>query len=63
MNSLFASDDFDNPIHYFLDDSLFFDLDPQKEKMANFFVMNNTASLQDDLLQLGQSNDFNYYSI
>ena len=50
VNSLFAGDDFDSPIHYFLDDSLFFDLNPDYQKMANFFVMNNSASLQDDLL-------------
>jgi hypothetical protein len=31
--------------------------------MANLFVMNNSASLHDEILQLGSPNEFNYHAV
>jgi hypothetical protein len=38
VNSMFAQDSYDKPIQYFIDDQLFFELDPNLSKKANFFV-------------------------
>lgn len=38
VNSHFHFEDFQNPIEYYIDDSLFFELESQKSKKANFFV-------------------------
>lgn len=35
---MFALDDYENPIKYFIDDSLFFELDPKVSKKANFYI-------------------------
>ena len=39
INSLFDATDFINPVKTFIDDSLFFELDPTRAKKANFFIM------------------------
>lgn len=54
-NNLFAIDNYEQPIQPFIDDQLFFELDPDISKRANFFIQSQTASLEDDILQLGQS--------
>ena len=38
INSLFALDDFENPVQPYIDDSLFFELDTTKIKKANLFI-------------------------
>ena len=38
INNYFASDDFEDPIKPFIDDQLFFELDPTVTKKANFFI-------------------------
>jgi hypothetical protein len=38
VNSMFASDSYDKPIQYFIDDQVFLELDPSLSKKANFFV-------------------------
>ena len=60
-NTYFASDDFENPIKNYIDDQLFFDIDPRVSKKANLFVMNQEASLEDDILQFGQSKDLTFH--
>jgi hypothetical protein len=42
---MFVSGDFENPQQTFIDDQLFFDLDPRVTKKANFFVQWNQANL------------------
>lgn len=38
VNSLFLVDNYVDPILHYIDDSLFFELDPTKIKKANFFI-------------------------
>lgn len=38
VNSMFALDDYVSPIKYFIDDSLFFELDSRFAKKANFVI-------------------------
>ena len=45
---------FEQPIQYFIDDSLFFQLESDKEKKANFYVMKGEMEMQDSIFQLGQ---------
>ena len=45
VNSLFDSTNFGNPVEFFIDDSLFFNLDASKSKYANFYVQLSEASL------------------
>lgn len=46
---MFVLDDYTKPIKYFIDDSMFFEIDSKISKKANFFVQNSQASLQDEI--------------
>lgn len=37
-NTMFVADDFEQPLQPFIDDQLFFELDPRVTKKANFFI-------------------------
>lgn len=50
-------------MHPFIDDQLFFEIDPSVSKKANFYVQNAEASLEDTLLQLGWSEDINFHQV
>jgi len=54
INTLFDFNDYTSPIKRFIDDSLFWELEPQRVKKANFFVKQSEAELEDDFIQLGQ---------
>jgi hypothetical protein len=41
---------YDKPVRQFLDDSLFFHIESQREKKANFYVMKAEIQLEDDLI-------------
>lgn len=60
VNSYFDFNDFVTPIKNYIDDSLFFDLEPDRVKQANFYVMQSQVQLQDAYLQYGQSNQFSF---
>jgi len=49
VNTLFDFNDYDAPIQRFIDDSLFWELEPDRIKKANFFVKKSEAELEDDL--------------
>lgn len=53
INSYFDFSDYDQPIKYFIDDSLFFLMEANRQKKANFYIMKAEASLEDSLFQLG----------
>lgn len=38
VNTMFALEDYVAPLQKFIDDSLYFNIDPSKSKRANFFV-------------------------
>jgi hypothetical protein len=50
INTYFDFNDYDDPIKYFIDDSLFWNLEPTRVKYTNFYIMKAEAELQDDLL-------------
>ena len=54
VNSYFDFLNYEQPIQYFIDDSLFFQLESDKEKKANFYVMKGEMEMQDNIFQLGQ---------
>jgi hypothetical protein len=47
VNTMFVTDDYEQPFHNYIDDSVFFELDPSVIKKANFLVQKSEASLQD----------------
>lgn len=54
VNKYFDTKDFsENPISSFIDDSLFWPLESQRAKKANFYIMKGNAQLSDALFQLG----------
>ena len=53
INSYFDFRDYERPIKQFIDDSLFFQMESQREKLANFYVMKGETQLEDQLFQLG----------
>ena len=56
-------DNFVQPVQYFLDDSFFWDLSPGLRKKTDVFVQKNEAILIDEFLQLGQSQQVQFYKI
>ena len=60
VNNYFDYGDFKTPVKPFIDDSLFWELESNKAKKANFYVMKSEANLEDELFQLGQTNDFEF---
>lgn len=63
INTMFAQDNFEEPLQPFIDDQLFFEVDPKLSKKANFYIQSQTASLEDDLIQLGQSKDLEFHQV
>jgi len=50
-------------VKQFIDDRYFIELEPNRQKMANIYLMLSQASLQDDYVQLGQETDINFIEI
>lgn len=63
VNSYFDFTDYDNPIKYFIDDSLFLQMESQRQKRANMYVMKAETQLEDQLFQLGQQNKIEFPQI
>ena len=63
VNQMFALENYDQPIFSFIDDQLFFELDPTVSKRANFFIQRQVYELEDTLVQLGQKVEDEYFQI
>ncbi|TNV73470.1 hypothetical protein FGO68_gene12963 [Halteria grandinella] len=50
-------------IKQYIDDRFFIEIDPTRSKKANIFLMKSEANLQDDYIQLGQSDDIDFVEI
>ncbi|TNV83939.1 hypothetical protein FGO68_gene12436 [Halteria grandinella] len=50
-------------IKQYIDDRFFLELDPTRSKKANIFLMKSEADLQDDYVQLGQSDGIKFVEI
>jgi hypothetical protein len=53
INTVFAIDDFDSPLQPFIDDQMFFDINPKNSKRANFYVQDQKAELEDGYFSIG----------
>lgn len=60
VNSYFDFSDYEEPIKYFIDDSLFFQMESQRQKRANLYVMKAQTQLEDQLFQLEQLNEIEF---
>eukprot|EP00347_Sterkiella_histriomuscorum_P017701 403348330 len=47
----------------FIDDSLFFELESNRIKKANFYIQSQEAELEDDLIQFGQSKVVEFHQV
>eukprot|EP00347_Sterkiella_histriomuscorum_P013629 403363988 len=63
INTYFDFNDFVSPIKYFIDDSLFWDIEVSQHKKANFYVQLQQAQLQDEFLQLGQQEEMQFHQV
>ncbi len=63
VNSMFEQDSFTEPIKNFIDDQVFFEIDPNQSKKANFYVQKQSVQLEDDIIQLGQSKELSFYQV
>ena len=61
INSYVNLYDYNQPIHYFIDDGLYWDLVPNMRKWTNVYLRENTASFQDDFFQI-RGPDISTYS-
>ena len=62
-NTYFDFSNYDDPIQHYLDETFFWDLLPGFRKKTDIFVRQNEVSLIDDLVQLGQSNETEFYQV
>ena len=63
VNSYIDFDDYDTPIKTFLDDRYTYKIVYDYQKIAKLYVRQNDAILADDLIQYGQTEKKEYYSI
>ena len=63
VNAFFDFQNYEKLISQILDDSIFFHIEPYREKKANLYVMNWVVELEDDLFQLGQQVDDRFSQI
>jgi hypothetical protein len=54
VNSYFDALSYADPIKQFLDDSIFFQLETQRDKKADLYVMKGAVEMEDDYVHLGQ---------
>ncbi|TNV82700.1 hypothetical protein FGO68_gene10121 [Halteria grandinella] len=62
-NTMFVLDNYQDTIQTFIDDQLFFQIDPNVCKKANFFVQEQFASLEDDIIQIGQNKQITFHQV
>jgi hypothetical protein len=63
VNTYFDFFNFESPVKYFIDDSLFFELEAAKIKKTNFYIKKNEAELQEAVVQLGQKENLVFYNV
>ena len=65
ISSYFDFEDYENPIHYYLEDMNVFNLIPSLGLQVQYQVRQNQAVMNDDILlgSQGHSNEVNFYSI
>ena len=53
VNSYINMNEYTSPIHYFIDDGLYWDMLPGIRKWTNVYIRENTANFQDNYIQIG----------
>ena len=62
-NTFFDFGNYDNPVNHFLDEQFFWDLAPGFRKKTDIYIRRNEAVLIDDLVQLGQENEVDFFQV
>jgi hypothetical protein len=60
INSYLDFNDFNDPIKHYVDDILFFEIEHNRHKRANVFIMKGEVSLEDSVFQLGNNRNGNF---
>ena len=60
INSYLDFNDYNDPIKHYIDDIHFFEIEPERTKRANIFIMKGEVSLEDSIFQLGYKRDGNF---
>jgi hypothetical protein len=63
INSLFDLNSYEKPVENFIDDSLFFEIDPNVIKKANFFISQNEAELSDQIYPMASSSTIEFHKV
>jgi len=48
VNTFFDFKDFESPVKKFIDDSIYFELDPTEQKLGNIYLSVDEVELEDD---------------
>lgn len=60
VNSYLDFTDYNDPIKHYVDDIHFFEIEHDRHKKANVFVMKGEVDLEDSLFQVGNSRQGNF---
>jgi hypothetical protein len=63
INSYFDFNDYEQPVKQYIDDSLFYEIEPNRLKKVNFYVMKSEIELQDSYFQLGQRDSYEFVQV
>ncbi|CDW87303.1 UNKNOWN [Stylonychia lemnae] len=65
VNTFFDQNNFNEEKQFkkFVDDSLFFHLESQRIKKANFYIQLQEANMQDDYIQFGQAHNYKFFHV
>eukprot|EP00347_Sterkiella_histriomuscorum_P006302 403353286 len=63
VNQNFAPESMDEPIKQFLDDTLYIEMEPNKNKKADLYIKQQTATFLDDVFQIIQPDDQDFAQV
>ena len=61
INSYFDFTDFDQQIKHYIDDTKYYELETDRQKVTNIYFQKNKAILQDDIFQLGSAKEISFF--
>ena len=63
INAYLDFTDYDDPIKHFVDDIHFFEIEHDRHKRANVFIMKGEVELEDNLFQIGHTREGSFAMI
>jgi hypothetical protein len=63
INKYFDFQEYKDPIKSYIDDQLFFELESNRVKRTNFYIMRSEVQMQDEYFQLGQMNENEFVQV